>query len=278
MSYKTIVLHLDASERCAVRERHAIALARRFGAHLIGLAVEPPLVIPGSGHAEVVVRMLAERWDEDKALLEQAAARFVHRAQAQGLAAAEARVIIGEPEAVLCLHARYADLLIVEQAQPPSDDAEPWGSVERVVLVAGRPVLVFPYAGEPAAIGERVLIAWNASREATRALTDALPLLVGARQVDVLTVDAEPRPAGHGEMPGADIALYLARHGVRANVQPTYGADIGVGEWLLSRAADLGSDLIVMGAYGHSRLRELVLGGATRTMLEAMTVPVLMAH
>ena len=278
MSYSTILLHVDASERCARRAQYAIDLARRFDAHLVALAVCPPLAIPGRAHPEVVVRMLAERWEHDKALHAAAASACVQRAQAEGVASAESRAVIGEPERVLSLHARYADLLIVGQATQDTDVALAEDAVEHVVLDAGRPVLVIPYTGAYAALGRRVLVAWNASREATRALTDALPLLMQAAAVDILTVDAQPEPHGHGAQPGADIALFLARHGVRANVHMTYAADVKVGEWLLSRAADLGSDLIVMGAYGHSRVREMVLGGATRTMLESMTVPVLMAH
>lgn len=278
MSYTTILLHVDASERCAVRVAHAIELARRFKAHLVALAVIAPLNIRGSGHSEIVIRMLTERWEQNRALDTEAAGAIVKHAQSQGLAAVEARVVVGEPERVLCLHARYADFVVIGQPRADADAALSQRDVERVVLDAGRPVLILPYAGAIAPVGERVLVAWNASREATRALTDALPLLMQASQVDVLTVNAQSEPAGHGELPGADIALYLTRHGVRANVHPTYGEDIAVGEWLLSRAADLGSDLVVMGAYGHSRLREMVLGGATRTMLESMTVPVLMAH
>lgn len=277
MSYRTILVHLDATERCAPRAQHAIELARRCNAHLVGLAVTPRLVIPGTGHAEMVVRMLSERWAEDKALAEAAARAVVQRAIGEGVSA-ETRTVVGEPERVICLNARYADLVIVGQSQPEGDADTVRYPLDLVVLDAGRPVLVIPYTGAPAVVGQRVLVAWNASREATRALSDALPLLSQAAQVDVLTVNAQPDHAGHGEVPGADIALYLSRHGVRASVHPTYGEDITVGEWLLSRAADLGSDLIVMGAYGHSRLREMVLGGATRTVLESMTVPVLMAH
>ena len=278
MSYTTILLHVDASEHCAARAEHAIALARRFDAHLIGMATTPPLVVRGSGHSEVAIRLLAERWERNKALDEQATADFAQRAQAQGVARVESRVVVGEPERALCLHARYADFLIIGQARSDADEVLSQDGVEHVVLDAGRPVLVIPYIGARAPIGQRVLLAWNASREATRALTDALPLLKQAAQVDILTVNPQPQPTGHGELPGADIGLYLARHGVRADVHPTYGEDIAVGEWLLSRAADFGSDLVVMGAYGHSRLREMVLGGATRTMLQSMTVPVLMAH
>ena len=278
MSYKTILLHVEAGEHGLRRAQHAIDLARRFDAHLVALAVTPPLAIPGRAHPEVVVRMLTERWEQDKAQASEAVAAFAQRAQAQGVAGVESRAVVGEPERVLCLHARYADLVILGQAHADSDAVLARGSIEQIVLGAGRPALIVPYAGVQAAIGRRVLVAWNASREATRALTDALPLLAGSAAVEILTVNAEPQPGGHGALPGADIALYLARHGVRANVHPTYGEDIAVGEWLLSRAADFGSDLIVMGAYGHSRLRETVLGGATRTMLDSMTVPVLMAH
>jgi nucleotide-binding universal stress UspA family protein len=123
-----------------------------------------------------------------------------------------------------------------------------------------------------------VVIAWNSAREAARAVHDAMPLLIAAEAVTVLTIDPREGPQGHGELPGADISLHLARHGVKAQVERTVSADLPVGEVLLSRLADLGADLLVMGAYGHSRMRELLLGGATRSLLQSMTVPVLMSH
>jgi nucleotide-binding universal stress UspA family protein len=137
-------------------------------------------------------------------------------------------------------------------------------------------VLVVPRYGTFDTVGERVLVAWNGSREATRAVHDALPILKLATKVTVLSIDPE-RDTGD-RIPSADIALHLARHGVAAEGTSTVGLDISVGDLLLSRAADLGADLIVMGAYGHSRMRELVLGGATRHILQHMTVPVLMSH
>ena len=139
-------------------------------------------------------------------------------------------------------------------------------------------MLVVPYAFERRPVGRRVLVAWNASREAARAVSDALPLLKRAGQVDVVAFEPGKSGAAHGEEPGADIALYLARHGVKVTVSRVDAPDLDVGNQLLSRAFDLSADLIVMGAWGHSRLRELVLGGVTRTVLESMTVPVLMAH
>jgi nucleotide-binding universal stress UspA family protein len=132
--------------------------------------------------------------------------------------------------------------------------------------------LVVPKDWAPGPLGERVLIAWDASREAARAVSDALPILERAASVLVVT------PFGHGEVPGADIAVHLARHGVEATVQSIEIEQMEVGEALLSVAADRARDLLVMGAYAHSRLRELVLGGATRTVLARMTLPVLMAH
>jgi nucleotide-binding universal stress UspA family protein len=139
-------------------------------------------------------------------------------------------------------------------------------------------VLVMPHSGQLPSVGRNVLVAWNASNEATRAITDALPLLKRAKTVTVLVVNPSHGFAEHGQVPGADIALYLARHGVNAEVSCDENVEADIGEWLLSRAADLGSDLIVMGAYGHRRLREWALGGATRTLAGEMTVPVLMSH
>jgi len=174
------------------------------------------------------------------------------------------------------LHARYADLVLIGQTDASDDSKVPTDFPERLVLAAGRPVLILPAVGKFATIGKRILIAWNPSREATRAVTDAIPLLQRADNVHVMAVN--PKAGEHGSVPGADIGLYLARHGVRVDVKTDHGAEIDVGNELLSRAADLDADLIVMGGYGHSRLKEWVLGGATRTILESMTAPVLMSH
>jgi nucleotide-binding universal stress UspA family protein len=138
-------------------------------------------------------------------------------------------------------------------------------------------VLLVPYAGRFPDAGKRVLVAWNASAEASRAIADALPLLARAESVNVIVFETG-KAGDHGEEPGADAALYLARHGVKATVSRYGSPDIDIGSQILSRAADMTADLIVMGAYGHSRMRELVLGGATRTILESMTAPVLMSR
>ena len=168
----------------------------------------------------------------------------------------------------LSLHARYADLTIMGQ----TDDGEA-DHVTETVMSVGRPVMVIPHRGHFPSIGRRALIAWNGSREATRAVYDALPLLRRADHVTVLTLDAE-----HDRVAGADISRTLARHTVNVEVVHSAKGEINVGNALLSRAADCGSDLIVMGAFGHSPLHERMLGGATRHILQHMTVPVLISH
>ena len=174
--------------------------------------------------------------------------------------------------------ARYADLAVIGQFDPstPVPGMMP-NFVETVALNSGRPVLVVPYAGEASGEFRRPLVAWDGGLPASRAITSALPLLRQAGTIDVVIFNPHTEVGVHGEEPGADLALYLARHGIQVNVveRTVSGA---IGEALLSTAADLGSDLIVMGAYGHTRFREVLLGGVTRTVLGSMTVPVLMAH
>jgi nucleotide-binding universal stress UspA family protein len=127
-------------------------------------------------------------------------------------------------------------------------------------------------------MGRNVLVAWNGSREATRAVNDALPILERAEKVTVLAVNPRKGGGDHGDIPSADIALHLARHGVKAEASQTVSNELEVGDTILSRLADFGSDLVVMGAYGHSRMRELLMGGVTRELLQHMTVPVLLSH
>jgi nucleotide-binding universal stress UspA family protein len=139
-------------------------------------------------------------------------------------------------------------------------------------------VLVVPHTGSFTSVGRRVLVGWNASREATRAVHDALPLLAGAESVTVSAVNPRRGLGAHGEEPGSDIARHLARHGVRVTVEHTAAPEIGAADILLNRASELSADLLVVGAYGQSRLREFLLGGVTRSLLREMTVPVLLSH
>jgi len=279
MDYKTILVHLDRSARRSERLELAFTLADRYDAHLVGLfalsAVRMPSYVRADTSATLIAvqnRQRAEEAREAEAAFRAATAR--HRG-----VKAEWRVSQADALGAVQLNARYSDLVILGQRER---DAEEGAGivpefVDELVLSCGRPVLLIPYAGRFPDSGKRVLVAWNASAEASRAIADALPLLARAESVNVVVFETG-RVGDHGEEPGADAALYLARHGVKATVSRYGSPDVDIGSQILSRAADMSADLIVMGAYGHSRMRELVLGGATRTILESMTAPVLMSR
>ncbi|HZQ74168.1 MAG TPA: universal stress protein [Burkholderiales bacterium] len=278
-SYKTIVVHLDNARRRAETLNLALGLAGAFDGHLVALYAPglPRISAASLGEGSSVVRELELQRMREAA--EQCERECRDALRSRGGEKTEWRYAKGDALAAIRLSARYADLVVMGQPDRYEDDInEPHAAFPGdVVMSVGRPVLFVPYAGRFASVGARVLLAWNASREAARAVSDALPFLARAKRVEVVAFDPERNP-DHGQVPGADIALYLARHGVKASAAQQTGTRIDIGAQILSRAADIEADLIVMGAYGHSRFRELVLGGATRTVLESMTVPVLMSH
>lgn len=276
MSYKTIVVHVHPSAHMATTVRQASRLAKAFNAHLVGSAFSgltfgeraaTPLYSPVGlkGEMEAI-------HDKNNAAL----ALFDSIASAEGVLTYERRLSDDEPVGGLAFQARYADLMVVSQTdfdEPAS--AQIIGALpEQLALDGGRPVVVVPCASSRDHIGTRVLVAWDGSMEASRALAFGLPLLQAARLVTVaLFHPDEPQ----GRDPGADIALYLARHGVRCEVR-SIANRLRDSDPLLSLVDDLQADLIVMGCYGHSRFREIMLGGVTESILTNMTVPVLMAH
>lgn len=276
MGYKTILVHIDTGKRCATRVDAAIRLAQQHDAHLVGLHVVAPFEAPDYVLAEVGPAIVEAQRKATSLEIARAESEFTRQMSAAGMRNFEWRTAIDDPVDAMTLHARYADLALIGQTDTSDGTNIAADFPERLVLAAGRPVLILPSVGNFPVIGKRILVAWNTSREATRALTDSIPLLRLADRVHVMAVN--PKGGEHGNMPGADIGLYLARHGVQVEVKSDQGAEIDIGNELLSRAADLDADLIVMGGYGHSRLKEWVLGGATRTILESMTAPVLMSH
>ena len=276
MALKDLLVHVDNDDACTARIDVAVTLAARHEAHLTGLHVMSWPHLPGYVESQLPPAFHEEQRRELDERARQAAARFHEHARRGGVTP-EWRTTEGDVLGMVGLHARYVDLTVLGQGV---DLRDPSGELawlpEELVLGVGRPVLIVPRYGTFPTVGERVLIAWNGSREATRAVNDALPILRGAATVIVLSIDAEGEPARR--VAGADIALHLARHGIRVEAASTRSVDLPVGDVLLSFAADCGADLLVMGAYGHSRLREMLLGGATRHLLQHMTVPVLMSH
>jgi nucleotide-binding universal stress UspA family protein len=276
VTYKTFLVHIDNGPRCEARLEVAIRLAHQHEAHLVGLHALSVFSLPSYAVAEAGNSILEYQRNAAVAAAKSAEANFRKKVAAAGLPSTEWRSSYEDVTEVVTLHARYADVVVLGQPNPTDEAGVGTDFAERLVLAAGRPALLIPYVGKVETLGKRVLVAWSATRESTRAVTDAIPMLRLAESVNVVAFN--PRGESHGQVPGADIGLYLARHGIRVEVSYYRANDIDVGNQLLSRAADLGTDLIVMGGYGHSRLKELVMGGATRTILGSMTVPVMMSH
>lgn len=276
MSFKTILVQCDAGKAAPRRLELATQLAGRFDAVLVGVHAKPPFEAPVFAEDGFSMAPFFEAYEEaaetDKA---SSSAAFDRAIKGKHLST-EWRPLDGRVDDVLTVCSRYADLLVVGQTE--IDSTVPAGVPESVVLASGRPVLVVPHIGVEKPVGQVVMLCWNASRESARAAADALPFLKAAQKVIVLVVEPRVTSEGHGEEPGADVATWLARHGVKVIVQRDVAPDADVGNVILSRAADHDVDLIVMGLYGHSRLREMVLGGVSRTLLSTMTVPVLMSH
>lgn len=278
MSYKTLLVHLDTSDRAQVRLEIALRLARQFDAHLTGLfATFTPdprefYVMAGSATWFEEHRRLRE---EQRGAIERLFRAELRRAGVDGDWVAASQYA----EQSFVAHTRYADLVIVGQTDP--DDPETYVAEhfpETVVMESGRPVLLVPYAGRFETIGTRALVAWNGSREAARAVQDAMPLLAHAARVTILRVNAPGAPAPVRE-PATDLVLTLGRHGANVDfVETTNDIDETGGDTLLSWASSNGCDLLVMGAYGHTRWKEQVLGGMTHTIFEAATLPVLLSH
>jgi nucleotide-binding universal stress UspA family protein len=284
MAIKDILVHLDASPRCAARLELAAAIAVQHGAHLTGLHVvdlPTPDVFYGFPSAymdvqraeDLIARMRTVRL-EDAAVIQTRFTDTLRRNALQG----EWRLAEGVTGETVTLHARYADFVVIGQLDPNDVNARATDLQTTALMTTGRPMLVVPYAGDFRSIGGHVLIGWNASGEAARAVNEAMPLLRAAQKVTVLAINPRGGIGGDGDVPAADIALHLARHGITAEAAHTVAHDIGEGDALLSYAADIAADLLVCGMYGHSRLRELAFGGVTRSLLTEMTLPVFMTH
>ncbi len=273
-----IVVFIDGRTETAGILEFAGIVAQEHGARLISVFMQPePTVTPAEtfargkgmhGVIEVHRAELEKIEAERRAQFEVLVHRHGIRSEWTSLPYLSSEVGV---------HAYYADLVVIARPESAGQTAAPPGLAESLVLSSGRPIIVFPPRDKVSRV-RRILVGWNATRESIRAVADALPLLVRAEAVEVLVVDHQRRPEGHGQEPGADIARHLTRHGAQVEVRrlPSGGTDVG--RLLLSQAAAFGADLLVMGAYGHTHLREWMFGGVTRTILYEAGLPVLMSR
>ncbi len=280
MSLKNILVHIDENKTCAKRVDAAIALAHGFDAHLAAvMLVAEPHVPPALGvhiPADVLQRQRQDSAAEAAEVLE-----AVRRQGEKAGCAIEVRhewVKLDDFAAAFARQARHYDLSIVGQVDPDEGDVDGELIAEAAFMQSGRPALLIPYIGARTLPPKRALVAWDGSREAARAANDALPLLARTEKVTILVVDPGSLKGRVGDQPGADLAAHLARHGLTAEVVTAASGGLGAGDVIIGQATDIGADLVVMGGYGHSRLRELVLGGATQSMLDHMPVPALLSH
>ncbi len=276
MSYKTILVHIDLGKHSEKRLEVAIKLASKYDAYLVGLYVFSPYIPPSYIMAHMGEEIEAAQNKIAVESMSRAEEAFHKQTSAAGLDNIEWHTAYDEPIHAMQLRAQNADLVVIGQADSSDDSGVAIDFPERLVLTAGRPVLILPNAGDFPSIGKRILVAWNASQEATRAISNATPFLRSADSVYVMAVNS--KSSKNDIIKSENMVRYLERLGIRTEVKDVHGVEIDVGNALLSSASDLSADLIVMGCYGHSRLREWVLGGATRTILESMTAPVLMSH
>jgi nucleotide-binding universal stress UspA family protein len=282
MTYKTIVVQLDDRKESMPRIRLALELAQACRGRLIGLAVMPRIRMPaGVDGMAISAEVLTLQENANRERL--AAARQVFEdATKGGNVEVEFHGVIADAAGAMNHELRYADIGVVGQRDPEQTIGDMYTSLpEAVAMESHRPVMVVPHIGYNKPIGRKVLLAWNDSPEAMRAATDAMPLLQAAEKVTLLVVDGHKRDVeenGHDDPPGSKAAGWLARHGVNVELINDVSDGSDVGSIILSRVSDLDIDLVVMGIYGHSKLRETLFGGASRTMLGHMTVPTLIAH
>lgn len=274
---KDIVLHLPV--RTGGTVDYAVSVARAFGAHLAGLAFAlDPLIPPAMGAGDAVpAAWIDEQREQAKAAADATIAAFEEAARRDGVSAESRRLDASLAGAATMFGeiARRFDMSIVRQAEPETAPLEEL-IIEAALFESGRPVLVVPYIRKEGLRLDRVMVCWDGSRSAARALGDAMPLLARANAVEVVSVLGDKGKSD--EIPGADIGEHLARHDINVDVKRIPAIDGDVMDAILSHAADAGTDLLVMGGYGHSRLREFILGGVTRGILKTMTVPCLMSH
>jgi len=278
MSFNDIIVYVDGTEASKARVAFAVALAKAHKAYLVGVAFAPKALLPLYG-ADVGLADMSGVLQGVKAQGEAALASFKDSAAKAGVKAEE-RLMQGMSEEFphdFAAYARQVDLTILGQPRDGDPLIGQYALVERCLFASGRPVMIVPAAPTDIALDGTIVAAWDGSAEAARAFNDALTFLKPAKRV-VLLVAVLDGADDDAEPPTDDMVAHLTRHGVKVEVARVVAGEGGIGRLLLSQAKDLKADMIVMGAFHHSRWREFILGGVTLTMLEEATLPLFMAH
>ena len=273
MAFKHILVYLDNDAECSARMSYAVDLALSFDARLAGMYARRMLTVPSYAAVHIPAPVLADYEAISDGLASDAKAAFEQLTGREGLSS-EWRLLDGFVPDAIARAAHCTDLVVLPQTGDNEADLNETYSTDSSLLRAAAPVLIVPYAGHFTVPAAHVVIAWNNSREAGRAVREALPLLHKASKITVLSITEPDRE----ELTGADLGAYLAHHNLQVELKQIPAGEVSTSDALLSSVADNAGDLLVMGGYGRSRLMETVLGGATRGILAHMTVPVLMSH
>ena len=275
--FKDIVVNLGAGKSGKIVGDYAISIASRLEAHITGIAIAFVPDIQRAGTAFLSVEKIEALQRDNEAATETIVEWFAAATASAGVLA-EKRILHANMSNAADQFGRIArrfDLAIVGQVEP---DGSPVQATvcESTLFESGRPMIIVPYVQTATLKLDRIMVCWDGSRPAARAIADAMPFLKRAKNIEVVSVTSE-RGTQH-EIEGADMGHHLAHHGLKVEVTRIMRGELDVEDVLLSHAADSGADFMVMGGYGHSRLREFVLGGVTRSILRTMTVPTLMSH
>jgi nucleotide-binding universal stress UspA family protein len=274
---KDIVVNLSVTKGGSPAGDFAVSVASAVGAHLAGVAFVYDPIVPVSATGYIPAEIIERQQIDNEAEAKAAIGRFSEATRRAGLSAEPMTLtasLAGAGEQFARIARRF-DLAIVGQSEPETSSVEDI-IAEVTLFESGRPMILVPYIQKGPLKLDNVMVCWDGSRQAARAIGDAMPLLTRAGHVEIVIVANER--GKQDEIEGADMGQHLARHGLKVAVERIAGGNIEVADALLSHAADSGADFMVMGGYGHSRLREFVLGGVTRSILRSMTVPALLSH
>lgn len=281
MSYKDLLVHLDNSEICEERIAASVALAKREGARLTGVALALESTISTYIGIDFPTSLNEAQQDIVLKSAESAVAKFEAACKEQDVEF-ESKIIhcpASKAPNRLAFFSRHADLTFVGQPDPSESGKSFQESLmEGVLHSSGRPVYVVPYIGRRKTKVRKALIAWDGGKKSVRAVNDAIPLLQGREEVIILVINAKDRSKQFGGKPGSNLASHLERHGVKTKIVSVINPEVTIETTILNYISDSGADLLVMGAFGHSRLRERAFGGVTESILHHMTVPVLMSE